>query len=100
MNEVTKETIREAIKEGKVILDFYKDGCTPCEQLGPVIERMSEERKDIKFIKANTAESGELVAQYGIMSLPTLIFIKDGEEVDRIPGFPSEEEVVEKINSF
>ncbi|MFC1728606.1 thioredoxin [Nanoarchaeota archaeon] len=100
MNLETKENFEKAIQEGKTLVDFYADWCGPCQRVGPIIEKLSEEYKDVKFIKANVDESKELATKFGVMSIPCLVFIKDGKEVDRIVGAASEEVLKEKLDAL
>lgn len=75
-----------------VMVDFFAEWCGPCKLAGPVIDKLSETYKDKLVIgkidvDANQATSGK----YGVMSIPTVIFFKDGKEVERMSGFGGEE---------
>lgn len=73
-------------RDGIAIVDFYADWCGPCKMMAPVIDKIAEENPELNVAKVNVDESGELAAQYGIMSIPTLIVFKDGKEINRSLG--------------
>ncbi len=85
--DITPENFEKA-KKGKAILDFWAPWCGPCQMFKPVFEEVAEERDGILFGKVNTdeAENGELAGQYGVRGIPTVVFLKDGEEVGRFSG--------------
>ncbi len=98
---IDKSNIEKEVFESNipVILDFYSDYCMPCKMLAPVLEEISEEYGDeIKVAKVNTDNNQDLAAQYGIMAVPTLLYIKNGQEADRTVGIVDKEEILEKIN--
>ena len=69
-----------------VLLDFWAPWCTPCRMVGPILDEIAGERSDIKVAKVNVDEQPELAGQFGVMSIPTVIFLKDGKEIDRKVG--------------
>lgn len=84
----TKEGFEKALATGQpMMVDFWADWCGPCKMLGPVIEALAEEY-DGKVVagKVNVDEEPELAQQFGIMSIPTVIFFKDGKEAERKVG--------------
>jgi thioredoxin 1 len=87
----------EAIKSGKVLVDFYADWCPPCRMLSPIIEEI-ESKKIVKVLKVNVDELKELALRYQIFSIPTLIIFKDGNEADRIIGLIPKDEIVRRVN--
>ncbi len=90
----------EFIEKGKVVIDFYADWCGPCQKLGPIFEKLSKEYKNIKFGKINIDSAREIAERFDVMSIPCIIFFKDGQEVDRIVGFSGEDYLKEKLDSF
>lgn len=70
-----------------VFVDFYADWCGPCKMVGPVLEEISKDYADIKFVKVNVDDNPEIAQQYGIMSIPTMIGFKNGEKVASSSGF-------------
>ena len=77
-----------------VLLDFYADWCGPCRMVGPIVEEIAGERSDIKVGKINVDEQSELAAQFGVMSIPILAVIKNGEVVNRSVGARPKEQIL------
>ena len=77
-----------ALAEGKLMMvDFWANWCMPCRMLGPVIEQLAQDYEGKAVIgKVDVDEQGELAMRYGVMSIPTVIFFKDGKELDRKVG--------------
>ena len=69
-----------------VLLDFWASWCGPCRMVSPIIDEIAEERSDIKVGKINVDEQSELASRFGIMSIPTLIVIKNGQIVNKSMG--------------
>ena len=88
MIHFNKETFDKSLEEGKLMMvDFWADWCGPCQMLGPVIESLAEKYEGKAVVgKVNTDEEGELVMRYTVMNIPTVIFFKDGKEIDRKVG--------------
>ncbi|MEO8581560.1 MAG: thioredoxin [Patescibacteria group bacterium] len=70
-----------------VMVDFFADWCGPCKLAAPILDEMSESEKDVIIVKMNVDENQNTPKQFGVMSIPTVIMFKGGEEVDRQVGF-------------
>ncbi len=89
------QIIDEVLKnEGLVVVDFFATWCAPCQMLAPVLIELDKKYGDeVEFYKVNIDESEDAAIRYGVSSVPTLIFFKDGEEIDRQVGFADEDEL-------
>ena len=85
---VTKNTFQEEVlnSDKPVLLDFWASWCGPCRMIAPTLDEIAEEREDIKVCKVNVDEEPELASQYQIVSIPTLLVIKDGKIVNQSLG--------------
>lgn len=102
VEELNSDNFKKEILEqkGVAIVDFWAEWCSPCKQLGPVIERLASQYKKIKFSKVNIDDTGDLSSEFGVMSIPCVIFFRDGKEVERMVGFQGEEALKMKLNKF
>ena len=88
-----------AQKDKVVLLDFFATWCGPCRMIAPVIEELSDEMADVSFAKIDVDELPELAQQYGIVSIPTLVLLKDGKEIDRAVGARPKDAIAAMIAS-
>ena len=95
VNKSNFESVKNS--DQPLLLDFYADWCGPCRMLSPIVEEIAEERDDIVVGKINVDEEGELAQAFGVMSIPTLILFKDGEEVGRLVGVQPKQSILNMI---
>lgn len=82
------DNFKEEIKNGFMIVDFYADWCGPCRMLGEVLESIDE-----NILKVNVDKYPDIAREYGVMSIPTIVFMQDGKEVQKEIGFRSKSEL-------
>ena len=78
---ITKNNFKEEVlsSDNLVLIDFWASWCGPCRMVGPIIDEIAKERPDVKVCKVNVDEEPELASEFHIMSIPTLVVMKDGE---------------------
>ena len=80
-----------------VLLDFWAPWCAPCRMIVPIIEEIASERSDIKVGKINVDEQPELASEFGVMSIPTLVVVKNGKVVQQVSGARPKEAILTMI---
>ena len=97
----TNNNFPELLEGSKlVIVDFWATWCGPCRMLSPILDEVEEEMAEqISVVKVNVDDADEIAAQYRIMSIPTLLFFKNGEMVDKTVGAMSKPALIEKIKA-
>lgn len=80
-----------------VLVDFYATWCGPCKMQAPIVEELSEQYQDIKFCKLNVDEAIDIAKEYSVMSIPTIMIMKEGEITYKQPGLLSADEISELL---
>lgn len=94
----TDENFKSETAQGFSVVDMYADWCGPCKMMAPLFEQIAEQfHGKVKMGKMNVDESPEVPGSFGVSSIPTIIFLKDGKEVTRLVGFQSKEALTQKI---
>ena len=94
---LTSKNFKETVEKGTVLLDFWATWCGPCQMIAPIVHEIAEENPDITVGKVNVDEEPELAAAFKIVSIPTLIVIKDGKATAQSVGVQPKEKIVAMI---
>lgn len=101
--ELTEENFKSEVLEnpGVTVVDFWAEWCGPCRMMGPIFEQVSEEAAgDAKYGKLDVDKANKVAAEYGVMSIPTLIIFKDGEKVRQLVGVQDKDALIKQIKEI
>lgn len=100
--EITSENYKEIISQDKpIVLDFWATWCGPCKKISPMIDELEEEYGDKIIVgKINVEDEDDLATEYSIRNVPTLLFIKNGEVIDKFVGAATKDVIEEKIKAL
>ncbi len=100
---ITNENVEKEVNKSSlpVVVDVYATWCGPCQQMAPIFDELEKELGDkCKFVKLNVDEARELSVQYGVTSVPTFIFIKNGEIKHKETGYMNKDDLKTKVEEF
>lgn len=100
VQEITDQSFETETGSGVVLTDFWATWCGPCRMQSPVIEKLAEEKDDVKFTKMDVDANPATPQQFGIMAIPTLLVKKDGEVVEKLVGYQSKEQLEATLNKY
>ena len=98
MRVIETEQFSQEIEQGTVVVDFFATWCPPCKMLEPVLNEVSQEITQAKFIKVDIDQSMKLAQQHNITTVPTVMVFKDGKPVDSLVGFIPKENITKLIS--
>ena len=98
---ITQETFQKEVLDykGIVFVDFHAEWCGPCKMTEPIIEQLSDEMKDVKFVKVDVDASQDLASQYSVFSIPTFMIFKNGTVANQFVGAMGKEKFIEQIKT-
>ena len=94
---ITKDNFKETVASGTVLLDFWATWCGPCQMIAPTVHEVAEECPDITVGKVNVDDEPELAAAFKIVSIPTLVVIRDGKAVAQAVGVQSKDKILDML---
>lgn len=103
VKEIGKDNFESEVlnSEKPVVIDFWASWCGPCKMMGPVFEELGNEMQDsVKFVKVNVDSEPELASSFKVQGIPTISIVKNKQEIGRMSGFMSKEQLKERIDKF
>ena len=102
MQNVSGENFEKEVlqHESAVLVEFYSDSCVPCKRMSPILAELEEEYREIKIVKLNVNFGAETAQKYGVLSSPTFLFFKNGDEVKRLRGIVAKDDLADIIEEL
>ena len=99
LTHLNDSNFKQETKDGLVVVDFFATWCGPCQILGPIMEDVQDKLQDVKVFKVDVDENEHTARDFGVMSIPTIVVLKNGTEIDRHVGLMNRDSLLEWINS-
>lgn len=99
VKDMNKENFQEEVVQSDkpVLVDFWASWCGPCRMVSPIVDEIAQERPDVKVVKVNVDQEQELALQFGVISIPTLVVMKDGKVVNQAVGVRPKEQILDLL---
>jgi thioredoxin 1 len=99
---VNKDNFKTEVldSDSLVLADFYSDSCIPCKRMSPVLSQLEAETEGLKVVKVNVNFDRDVAEDYSVQSVPTLVFFKQGQEIERSTGAQNKAQLAEKISEL
>ena len=94
------DDFQQSVKTGAVLVDMYADWCGPCRILTPVLEDLADENPEVTFVKVNIDDLPTLAQEYGVMSIPTLLYLKDGILKEKTVGVQPKAAIQSRLDAL
>ena len=98
VKNVNEQDFEKETSAGLVVVDFYATWCGPCKMLTPVLHEISDERSEASFIEIDVDEAQDIAKKFEVTSLPTVVFLKDGKEMNRFIGVRQKNEIISMLD--
>ncbi|MGG7177163.1 thioredoxin [Clostridium paraputrificum] len=102
VEHISQDNFQEEVlnNKGVVVVDFFATWCGPCKMIAPILEELDSEINDVKIVKIDVDENGDIANEYGVQSIPTIKIFKDGAEMDTKVGFLPKDALKESIEEL
>ena len=101
IKHLNDENFKEFIEQKELtVVDFFAQWCPPCKMLAPIMEEIAQEADGYKVAKIDIDQAIDIANEYGVMSIPTIIFYKEGQEIERLVGFRNKDELMDEIKKL
>lgn len=101
MEILNKDNFEEQTKDGIVVVDFFATWCGPCRMMSPILEEVQEELGDgVKIFKVDVDESEELARKFGVMMIPTIVILENGEQREKHVGLWQKDDMLDEVKSY
>lgn len=100
MKQINANEFEGAVKSGVTVVDFFATWCAPCRMMGIILEEVSEEHPEFNIVKVDVDQNEALARKFGVMSIPTIVIMQDGKQIEKHVGLMQKEDLVDLVNSY